>query len=437
VLIIGTGSARYGPLQENFEFVVPEGYSVLVGANNSGKSGLLQQAFRAGCDENSIGVGGICLILPDRTQLLPSTETQGRALEGFNQELVQHVRGTLLSYEQYTGPQRGEQARLLLNHTDFERQLQELQVLLARLGLARLVLRTSQSIHFDDIAGHFQGSGLRALRPILCALTDDSLRLILIYEPEEALEPRLQKALRDLLIEKSEGRGVMVATHSHLFLNRREGSANYRVSRTGANVSVEPVTSAEELYGIAFSLLGNSTEDLFFPANYLLVEGASDQIVVERVLALMNVPHGRIKVVSAGGVDAVQDTLAALERALLPVVMEDSPYAQRVVALIDQPAEPGSHTMLELERVLGDRLIRLDEPSLEEAIPEDVYEKAGLNRVGFVEDLNRLRGDYRALHAAKRRVSRELARVVEVDDLESLGRIREAVERALAAVADI
>ena len=58
--------------------------------------------------------------------------------------------------------------------------------------------------------------------------------------------------------------------------------------------------------------------------------------------------------------------------------MRDSPYADRVVALIDAPRDPESHTVRELERVLGDRLFKLDRPSLEEAIPGEIYERAGI-----------------------------------------------------------
>jgi hypothetical protein len=57
---------------------------------------------------------------------------------------------TVLSYEQYNGPQRVELARLLLNNTDFEQQLTDLQVLLAQIGFPRLRLATSQSILFEQ-----------------------------------------------------------------------------------------------------------------------------------------------------------------------------------------------------------------------------------------------------------------------------------------------
>jgi hypothetical protein len=42
------------------------------------------------------------------------------------------------------------------------------------------------------------------------------------------------------------------------------------------------VGSREQLYDVTFDLLGSSTEDLFFPHNYLIVEGASDQVIAER-----------------------------------------------------------------------------------------------------------------------------------------------------------
>jgi hypothetical protein len=152
LVAVDTGGNRLGALQPNFAFAVPDGYAVLVGANNSGKSAVLQLAFRGTHDQ--LGAGTVSLILPDRTQLLASTETGGRTLEQFNGEIIDHLRSSeTLSYETLPGPQRGEMARLLLNHSDFEEQLKELQVLLARLGLPRVRLRSSQRVEFEGIAG--------------------------------------------------------------------------------------------------------------------------------------------------------------------------------------------------------------------------------------------------------------------------------------------
>jgi hypothetical protein len=202
-------------------------------------------------------------------------------------------------------------------------------------------------------------------------------------------------------------------------------------------VTVEAVASHEELYDVAFTLLGNSTEDLFFPANYLLVEGASDQAILERVLQLMAVPHGRIKVFATGGVDPMKDTLFALERALLPMVARDLPYAKRVVALIDLPTDPGSQRVVELERVLGQRLVQLDETSIEEAIPPAVYERANLEKDSVLEELRALKGDLQALRDAKRSVSRRLAAALTADDLDGLGRLTDAVQKAMDTEPDV
>lgn len=110
--------------------------------------------------------------------------------------------------------------------------------------------------------------------------------------------------------------------------------------------------------------------------------------------------------------------------------------AKRVVDLIDQPPDSRSRTAAQLEQVLGNRLFRLNEPSIEEAIPDAVYERAGLAKENVLEELRALRDDYQGLHAAKRAVSRQLADALTEDDLDSLGCIREAVERGLAAVPD-
>jgi predicted ATPase len=82
---------------------------------------------------------------------------------------------------------------------------------------------------------HLQGSGLRGLLPILAALTHPNIQVVLIDEPEISLEPRLQKVLRDVLVEKSEQKVIVIATHSHLFLHRDVTGANQVVSRSAPN----------------------------------------------------------------------------------------------------------------------------------------------------------------------------------------------------------
>ncbi len=101
---MNTGVNQFGALQPNFNLELPDGYVALVGANNSGKSAVMQLAFRTAFDTAGIAAGGVALILPDRTQLLASTETGGRTLDAFNGEIVNLLRSSAtLSYETFPG----------------------------------------------------------------------------------------------------------------------------------------------------------------------------------------------------------------------------------------------------------------------------------------------------------------------------------------------
>jgi hypothetical protein len=329
---------RYGALQEGFSIELPDsGYVVLTGSNNSGKSAILQLAFNQLFTEEPFGSGRIALLLPERTYVQTSTETGGRTLEAYNQELRDQLAGAILGYDGPKGPSANELPRLLLNHSDLLPQFERLNRYLVRLGLPNISLKGSQQVHFENIAVQFQGSGLRSLLAILTVLSDHGLRVILIDEPELSLEPRLQKDLRDLLIEEANDRLVAISSHSHLFLHRQEPSRNYIVRNNASIVAVSQVPDDRALYDLTFQLLGSNTEDLFFPGNYLIVEGASDQLICAKAIELLGIQAGKVKVMAAGGMSKVGTDLAAVENSLKPLVMADSPYSGRVVALIDKP----------------------------------------------------------------------------------------------------
>jgi hypothetical protein len=61
-------------------------------------------------------------------------------------------------------------------------------------------------------------------------------------------------------------------------------------------------------------------------------------------------------------------------------------------------------------------------------------EDAGLEKEQVLQEIEALRGDYRAEQEAKRRISREVARVLVEDDLPRLPSITAAVERSLQDV---
>jgi predicted ATP-dependent endonuclease of OLD family len=236
-----------------------------------------------------------------------------------------------------------ELPKLLMHHTSFLKQANKLLDYFEYLNLPPFDLRDTQEVIFEEIQVIFQGSGLRSIFSILAALTDNNTKLLLIDEPEQSLEPKLQKLLRDLLYDASKQKQIIIATHSHLFLNRRDVTSNYVVRKRENNFSFYPVTTEEELYEITFDLLGCSLEDLFFPNNFLIVEGSTDQIIVEKVMQLKDIDKSKIKVVSASGVSKVTNILSSVYTSLIPVVLKDSPYKNKVIVLVDrqyQSADP-------------------------------------------------------------------------------------------------
>jgi ABC-type cobalamin transport system ATPase subunit len=421
-------NSRYGPLQVGLSLEIGEGYHVLVGNNNAGKSALLQLAFVNAVD--STGPGSAALLLSDRDLVMGSTETAGQNLEDYNNQLAAGIRGYPRRFETANAAAATSQlARLLLTHSDFRGQLQLLDDYLIRLGLPRSVTKAGQVVHFENVPLPQQGSGLRSVFTIISALTDDSMRVICIDEPEISLEATTQRLLRDLLIELAGERTILVATHSHLFLNRSTPENNHVVQRDGAVVAVDTVKDEAALYDVAFRLLGNSTTDLWFPSNYWVVEGASDQIIAERILELVDRERARdVKVVAAGGVERVANSVVALEDALRPLVSRTSPYSGRVVALVDGSVGKSADRFTGM----GDRFYVLSATSLEAYLPGDLYERASRNKEDDLTESAKLKGNYVELAAFKRQLSEQIAAVIAPEDLENLPEFNAAARKALA-----
>ena len=90
-------------------------------------------------------------------------------------------------------------------------------------------------------------SGTRLLLVLLGVLFDPRYHTVLLDEPELGLSPRIQVALARLLFDATERakrlshlRCLMIATHSHILLDRRTLSNNYMVEKRGVDVTVRP-----------------------------------------------------------------------------------------------------------------------------------------------------------------------------------------------------
>ena len=183
-------------------------------------------------------------------------------------------------------------------------------------------------------------SGTRLLLTLLGVLFDSRYKTVLIDEPELGLSPRIQAALARLLFDPAERasrlghlEAVVLATHSHLLLDRSTFSNNFVVGKRGPNVSVRQVSSASEFNRLQFNLLGNDLETLFLPSAIVLVEGDSDATFLAQVFQL-HLPERKVALVRGGGDGAVQRKLDVLIDAFGDMAM--NPLASRTFVLLDK-----------------------------------------------------------------------------------------------------
>lgn len=431
--------STYGVIPKDFTFSLPEGYSVLAGKNDSGKSTLLQFVFRSLYSPGSIPRNSICLIPQDRQYISPTTKPPA-SLDQYNHDMFQQCQ---------SAPRRSDSGNLTLlvalytlclDRTNFLSQANEHNKFLLRMGFEPVTLRDGQTAMVSEVEIVSHGSGMRCALPILAALTSPDIKYLLIDEPELSLEARAQKVLKELLLEAGQaGKTVLVATQSHIFLNKDNVACNYVVINQGGRLGLEQVLEKKKLLDLTFNLLGNLLEDLFFPSNFLIVEGSSDQVVCEKVATLLGIPTGKVKIISAQGIDNVSDAYKSIKNTLVPLLADHSPYSKRVVVLLDRPSFDASRSVDEIQDALKERCIVLDEPSLEEYVPEDLFEMAGRNKAIDLDNLKEKATEHKyakkdetlkALRELKREISSALAAALRHEDLDKIPKIRDAVKLA-------
>lgn len=185
-------------------------------------------------------------------------------------------------------------------------------------------------------------SGTRMLVNLVSALLSRRFRVVLIDEPELGLTPRIQNAIQQLLFDSGNKlfahlRHIYIATHSHVFLNRRCLSDNFIVHRTGHTVNVTRIQKFVQFRDLQFAQLGNSFDQLQLPSGFLIVEGKTDYAYLNRLLRI-RFPETRISIVNANGDGQVKQKL----HDLLNVVgkIDTSPYVNRVLVILDSRHTP-------------------------------------------------------------------------------------------------
>ncbi len=148
---------------------------------------------------------------------------------------------------------------------------------------------SSMLLKIDGFPITTQGSGIRATLEIFIKLFDPSIKILCIDEPELGLEPSLQKYLFRALKERaSSDKKIIIATHSHHFLDLEDVGSNYVCKRNSGNkISITKVED-NDLQSIIFRLLGNSLSSFLLPEKIIILEGPSDATFLDKCLSLLS-----------------------------------------------------------------------------------------------------------------------------------------------------
>lgn len=313
-------------------------YSVLVGRNNCGKSFLLKMLAQQWGDAASY-------LGPSRYQnfhvLSPYSPNRDRLNTKRNQQRNHWNQQQATNHD--NSPLNLQQAIAELSDAKRAVLAKIVKELLgADLEWLQTIPDNSMSQRYVSYGGHnvsYTSSGFRLIMTLVTSLLDDDFDTFLIDEPELGISPEAQGILADFLFDRAKRaeyfphvKTLVFATHSTIFLDRRLIGNNYSVTKAGDEISLAPVRSQSEFNGIHFFLLGNRFETLFLPSAIVLVEGKSDDMFVERVVAL-RFPDAQISVIPANSDSRIKEVLN-IARGLF-ADLQRSPYRDRIFVLLD------------------------------------------------------------------------------------------------------
>ena len=220
-------------------------------------------------------------------------------------------------------------------------------------------------------------SGSRMLIHLLSVLVSKRFKYVLLDEPELGLTPRIQNRIQRLLTSSGDGLfehldHVFIATHSHIFLNRKRITDNFVVDRDGSQVSIKRIAKFNEFRNLQFTQLGNSFEQLQLPSGFIIVEGKTDFQFMNRMIQL-RFPNNRINVMNANGDGQVKKKLYDLKEVVGN--LSTSPYAGRILVILDETHSPNLKTDLETMGLNNSDLVVWDRNGIEYLYPLELLQK--------------------------------------------------------------
>lgn len=190
------------------------------------------------------------------------------------------------------------------------------------------------SPHLDRLPFHFSGSGEQNRLKILLALTRRvaESHVILVEEPENHLSFPNLTDLIDRVVRQSQGRQVIVATHSSFVVNKL-GLEQLMLLSAGAVSKISDLPEGTQDY--FRKLAGYDTLRLVLASKVVLVEGPSDELVFQRAYhdrkSRRPIEDG-IDVISVRGLSAQRflDLAIPLQRRTVVLADNDSDHTKKV-----------------------------------------------------------------------------------------------------------
>jgi putative ATP-dependent endonuclease of the OLD family len=194
---------------------------------------------------------------------------------------------------------------------------------------------TSLTPHLDDIPFQHIGKGdQNALKIMLALERDDESHVVLIEEPETHLSFTAMNALLSRVAAKCTGKQIFATTHSAFVLNKL-GIDKLVFIRRGRAAFLRDLPAATQEY--FRKLPGYDTLRLILARKCILVEGPSDELVVQKAYRLR---HGKlpiedgIDVISVRGLSFTRflDVARVLKVPTIVVADNDGKHATRIAA---------------------------------------------------------------------------------------------------------
>jgi putative ATP-dependent endonuclease of the OLD family len=175
----------------------------------------------------------------------------------------------------------------------------------------RYTWESSLAAHLDDLPFQFIGKGEQNTLKILLALNRkiDDTHIVLIEEPENHLSFSSLNILVSKIAEKCKDKQVIVTTHNSYVLNKL-GLENLILLNATGGVGIRDLPDTTQDYFKKLS--GYDTLRLVLAKSAILVEGPSDELVVQR--AYMDAHNGKLPI--EDGIDVINVRGLAFSRFL-------------------------------------------------------------------------------------------------------------------------